>query len=109
MKAIRTDNAWHFKFEREDFYIYLKDKLKVMENKKKLGLEPAFPTPDYVLQNSGVIYDPVGMSKRFYAACMAMQGIISTLKGTEETIYYNQIAKDSYLMADELLKEENDE
>lgn len=67
-----------------------------MEN-QKLGLEMAFGTQDFA-----------GMSKRFYAACAAMQGILSSYAGFPiEKFPYSWIAESSYAMADELLKQEN--
>ena len=67
--------------------------------KGKLGQEPAYPTSD-------MYFSPykIGMSKRFYAACAAMQGLLtkpngmSTVQGT---------IMQSYEYADELLKQEN--
>ena len=44
------------------------------ESKKKLGMEPAFACECMSANgNDGHIQE--GMSKRFYAACMAMQGV----------------------------------
>lgn len=47
---------------------------------------------------------PAQMSKRFYAACCAMQGILST--EYSKYIPNDKIIKMSYLLADELLKQE---
>ena len=54
-----------------------------------------------------------GMSKRFYAACAAMQGILASPGNepkSEETLseYYRKLVKASYMLADELLKQEQD-
>lgn len=64
-----------------------------------------------------------GMSKRFYAACMAMQGLLSgehnaltcvksgnhsDYKGYTYTYNFQKIIKKSYELADELLKQENE-
>ena len=70
---------------------------------KKLGLEPAFAKSAYV---SGTAIDPPqnGMSKRFYAACAAMQGMLAN-SNTQGGII--DIVKTSYEFADELLKQEN--
>lgn len=91
-----------------------------MENQnEKLGQEPAFPLPSGVEVNyneNGVIVDTAnGMTKRFYAACMAMQGLCSSSQirpGTfdfeargKETIRH--LTKIAYNIADELLKQEN--
>ena len=78
-----------------------------MEN-NKLGQEPAFA-------NRGQIYEPTqqGISKRFYAACVAMQGLLSN------SIFMNymaqeysdntdkEVVKNAYELADELLRQEN--
>lgn len=47
-----------------------------------------------------------GMSKRFYAACFAMQGLLSkyTLKEPSDQ---DTLIRMSYELADELLKQEN--
>ena len=47
---------------------------------------------------------PAQMSKRFYAACCAMQGILSTEYSKD--IHNDKIIKMSYLLSDELLKQE---
>jgi hypothetical protein len=62
---------------------------------EKLGQEPAF-AKQY----------QAGMSKRFYAACAAMQGMISNVGsyGTDSDI---ELIRLSYRFADELLKQED--
>jgi hypothetical protein len=63
---------------------------------------PAHPTKEWGVKP--------GMSKRFYAACAAMQGILSGMTSTtnpEELNYYG-IVNESYELADELLKQENE-
>ena len=79
--------------------------------KDKLGQEPAFPIPDYIMQNCGAIdFNPMGMSKRFYAACAAMQGILS---GAHEELIYtsdqrcDKLAEVAYQYADAILMHEN--
>lgn len=62
-------------------------------NTKKLGLEPAF---SYAHINPG-------MSKRYYTACMALQGILSNPK---QDMSYLEAAKASFKMADVMLKQE---
>ena len=48
-----------------------------MEN-QKLGQEPAFPIEENYMGNYGPSTNTYfGISKRFYAACAAMQGILS--------------------------------
>jgi hypothetical protein len=77
-----------------------------MKEDKKLGQESAFPVP----LNPGENYtngNPDGMSKRFYAACAAMQGLI-TRKGSLTWVDTQRIVRLSYVFSDELLKQEND-
>lgn len=92
--------------------------------KNKLGQEPAFAalaidksiksdeqTTEHSLNGNN------GMSKRFYAACAAMQGLLANTylmeslandaKSTQEAQL--RIVKSSYQYADELLKQENNE
>ena len=69
--------------------------------------EPAFPSLKERIYHSGMVGKiETGMSKRFFAACMAMQGFLAspmTIKTSEE------LAKRSFEAADGLLKwEEND-
>lgn len=86
------------------------------EIKMRLGDNPAFPLNDLQARsieelNKGSVD---GMSKRFYAACAAMQGILSndaTLKGAANSGLSNKekvsvIINQSYIFADELLKYE---
>lgn len=89
-----------------------------MENlKSKLGQEPAFP-----MVNSeglpGLITEPYsdfiknyytnGMSKRFYAACIVMQGILANSHISTGLLNKDGVVKASYQYADELLKQENE-
>ena len=72
----------------------------------KLGQEPAFP-------KQGIHSDIYGMSKRFYAACLAMQGLLSnsvfmsymTQEYSDNTD--KEVVRNAYELADELLKQEN--
>ena len=77
-----------------------------MENKEKLGqdasndydiLDSIFP------QNKNAL-----MSKRLYAACAAVSGIMANPR-TEpiENFHFKNIVEDAYKIADELLKQEN--
>ena len=84
----------------------------------KLGQEPAFPNENTMDCQPPYCY---GMSKRFYAACAAMQGILAgdsnTLTCTtkddvlsaHKTYSYDhsKIVKNAFKLADELLKQEN--
>ena len=47
------------------------------------------------------------MSKRFYAACAAMQGFIAGVRGSGDGINTAELIQASYNMADELLKQED--
>lgn len=79
-----------------------------MEN-QKLGQEPAFAMSNSELNfnKQGVVKDESnGMSKRFYAACAAMQGI-AAMHSTRTDINNEWICKTAFNMADELLKQEN--
>lgn len=76
----------------------------------KLGLKNAFPA-GYSTGNR----DDWGMSKRFYAACAAMQGLLSDVEvykrivqntNTEQEADASLIQK-AYMFADELLKQED--
>ena len=80
---------------------------------QKLGSEPAFPTEldiqrrEFMNKKNGVTNKEMddnlnGMSKRFYAACAAMQGILASGRIDNEIIPY------SFHFADELLKQENE-
>ena len=75
-----------------------------MEN-QKLGQEPAFACT-YELkisgQNKTCYHD--GMSKRFYAACAAMQGNLANPNSAFTSI--QDCIQTSFMHADELLKQE---
>mgnify|MGYP001319154788 CR=1 FL=1 len=89
------------------------------ENKTKLGQEPIVPTvfrqigenqfrtstEKDLKDNFATLKHTEGMSKRFYAACAAMQGLVAHYG----LAYSEQHAKESYKLADELLKQENAE
>ena len=72
-----------------------------MEN-NKLGQEPAFPTS---AQLDGESIYQAGMSKRFYAACCAMQGLISHYGLS----YSENHSVEAFKLADNLLEQENAE
>lgn len=74
-----------------------------MSEKQKLGQESAFPTD---VRDSGALFNKecTGMSKRFYAACAAMQGLLSN----PTIIPSDKLAEYSFKYADELLKQENE-
>lgn len=72
---------------------------------EKLGQEPAFPLPMEVIDRMPTLnINPLGISKRFYAACAAMQGILA---GNVDIPVPNYVAELSYKFADEILKQEN--
>lgn len=76
-----------------------------MENKEKLGQEPAFP----------LLNVTDGINKRFYAACAAMQGMLAhstrykPYKEDEHLHWHTALTKEAFHIADELLKRENEE
>lgn len=83
---------------------------------KKLGQSSAFPIflQEGLSNNSHV---DMGVSKRFYAACAAMQGILAnhelvriiTIKAEKCGMnWMENLAEHSYLLAEELLKQENE-
>lgn len=75
-----------------------------MEN--KLGQESAFPSKS---QHYSEFVINKGISKRFYAACAAMQGLISNGSfNIYEPENPSQIAHKAYELADELLELENE-
>jgi hypothetical protein len=88
------------------------------EETKKLEQEPAFPCLEYnepgygdaiiitINGEKNIIPFKEGMSKRFYAACKAMQGICVNAGRNGHT--FSKIVKISYEIADELLKQENE-
>lgn len=86
-----------------------------MAKDKKLGQEPAFAKSAYV--NETAIDPPQeGISKRFYAACAAMQGLLAnpdwarTAKIPDDfDEYKSRIAVSAFDFADELLKQEDNE
>jgi len=83
----------------------------------KLGQEPAFPVDSQAFSTIvGRGHEPIGMSKRFYAACAAMQGLLSSeiltsaleREANEKEIAFGQaLIINAYDFADELLKQEN--
>ena len=83
---------------------------------KKLGQEPAFANTETYNPNNmecNGTYQQ-GMSKRFYAACAAMQGILSNQQWAESMKikddwdeFKNRVISGSFEIADELLRQEN--
>lgn len=82
---------------------------------KKLGQEPAFGFEYSSFEGNPpcrtrIYHHSMGMSKRFYAACAAMQGILSANPkdtwGNIDLPVPQYIAELSYSFADEILKQE---
>ena len=85
----------------------------------KLGQEPAFPIEENYVGNYGPSTNTYfGISKRFYAACAAMQGILSnnSMMISLSQVYPRQedvlkmqshLACSAYEYADRLLEQEN--
>lgn len=87
-----------------------------------LGKEPAVPIEKIQanVNDTGVskLVPYLGMSKRFYAACAAMQGIMANYEllqayikgsGANGKSHLSFVAEYAYEAADELLKQEQDE
>jgi len=80
---------------------------------EKLGQEPAFHSEfdgtekDFTGMPCLVHRKYYGISKRFYAACSAMQGLLSHIEGYEKANGIELLIADAYEFADELLKQEN--
>ena len=85
---------------------------------EELGQKPAFPTNYCIydgeiceIQTGENTFKSLGMSKRFYAACAAMQGIISVGPNSNGQIgsinHIQNTIKFAYKYADEFLKQEN--
>lgn len=76
--------------------------------KEKLGQKPAFPEPFVNDPHLSLSCDK-GMSKRFYAACAAMQGLLSNpeINGNHNSVNIEWISRHAFMQADELLKQEN--
>ena len=80
--------------------------------KEKLGSEPAFPNEcaRWLSKEEELIIS--GMSKRFYAACAAMQGILASWQSSisfpdmAKKQPLEQLINTAYAFADELLKQE---
>jgi len=80
-----------------------------MNSKEKLEQEPAFPSVIFNPENgSGMLIE--GMSKRFYAACVAMQGVLSNPEWAKTENDFNEyktrVCDAAFEFADELLKQE---
>ena len=75
---------------------------------KKLGQEAAFPGVEVIGDNKIVPFN--GMSKRFYAACVAMQGMLANPDYTS-LLHRNKegFISDCYSITDELLRQENEQ
>lgn len=81
---------------------------------EKLGQDPAYPTmveertSEYSELPNTLQYQYGGMSKRFYAACAAMQGLLANRSminnGDDQSIHWCVLT--SYKLADEILKQE---
>lgn len=69
-----------------------------MSENKKLGQDPAFAACSENYGNDG-------MSKRFYAASLAMQGVVAS-RNEMDTV--EDLITRSYELADELLKQEDE-
>jgi hypothetical protein len=76
--------------------------------KYKIGQDPAFPPTREMQELSPTCQGyHVGMNKRFYAACAAMQGLIASGHKDLNDEWYARTIFMAYKFADELLKQEN--
>ena len=73
---------------------------------KKLGQEPAFPEILLDTYSGKPCGQEHGVSKRFYAACAAMQGLIVGVRSSGDGLNINEITSAAFDFADELLKQE---
>lgn len=90
------------------------------EKQVKIGQEPAFGFGYEKLRSYDERYGTykipkkeLGMSKRFYAACAAMQGLLSNHAYMDNLADKFEdagieVVKDAYEIADKLLKKENE-
>lgn len=72
-------------------------------DKEKLGQDAAFPM-DFEQRNDYQL----GMSKRFYAACAILSGIVANANPNVLKMDKVDAISTSYSYADELLKQENE-
>ena len=77
---------------------------------KNKGLKPAFPFIEEITGNYGEKYwqTTPGQSKRFYAACAAMQGLLSNPYPDIIWLDNKVICEMAYMFADKLLTQEED-
>ncbi|MFW6273043.1 MAG: hypothetical protein ACOC2U_04625 [bacterium] len=102
-----NDAASRYQLKDTDGWWWSNSMLEPVETivKRKLGQEPAFAGS--ISASDGRDFYEEGMSKRFYAACAAMQGILASEKFLlPNNKDYSYCAELSYKYADELLKQE---
>jgi hypothetical protein len=78
-------------------------------NKEKLGQEPAFSNSETYNPNNmeaNGMFSP-GMSKRFYAACAALTGIMANSNPDFIKMDFKTAVGHAYRCADHLLDQEN--
>lgn len=81
---------------------------------EKLGQDSAYPYVDRHCIIGNNMSGSFGMSKRFYAACAAMQGMLSHstryhCRPEDSHLTWKQgMIKEAYDLADELLRQENE-
>ena len=87
--------------------------INVVKSNKKLGQEPAFPV-EVTYGEEGITGRQTdiicgfetGMSKRLYIATAAMQAMVNGRCASNSYISPKEIANDSFILADEMLKQE---
>ena len=79
-------------------------------SEKKLGQEPVYPSKSKGRYADIVIENP-GISQRLYLAGMAMQGLLAnqSIRDNDDDVQLYWIAQASFNLADELLKQENEQ
>jgi hypothetical protein len=85
----------------------MKTKLYVELEKKQLAFPQIVSETDQFGKER--VHHILGMSKRFFAACMAMQAMVSNIDLDFKDIPFRKIGILSFSMADELLKQESDD
>ena len=73
---------------------------------------PAFPVPFEIAEDMRHLGEPIdqfaGMSKRFFAACMAMQGLLSNSYPDIVRIDDSIVCEMSFKIADQMIKQEGE-
>jgi len=74
-------------------------------------MNPAFPFSELDMETWEPKTEHLGMSKRFYAACAAIQGLLSNQRTYPSPLSnedFKDLVYDSYKIADQLIKQEHE-